>query len=424
MRSRTVTDQPPARRSTFGAAATGLRSALACLLLAVLPDLAAAQVIVPLPMPRPDQPATAAPGPATAPAPATAPQTPAAAAAGLAGGGAPIPLDGAAPVPLANAAPTSPAPAAPIPGGAAPGAPMQLGPAAPGAPIPLVGPAALPSATVDLPLDLTPPSATVPAGPTRDFSLAARLTDDGPTISDGVTWRVFATRPGPDGKLPLVGEAEGGVVDIPLADGAYFVHAAYGRAGVTKQVVVPGPTSGDTLVLDAGGLRFDATLPDGTPLPADLVNFDIYLTTEGGEGLPVLTDLKSGEIVPLNAGTYQIVSRYGDANAQVSADITVEAGKLTEAIMYHQAARLTLKLVSQHGGEALANTAWSVITPGGEQVFESVGAFPTVVLAAGDYVAIARHEDQIYESAFTVTPDLDRDIEVLAQSASDRPLVP
>ncbi|MCC6983269.1 MAG: hypothetical protein IT535_08365 [Bauldia sp.] len=398
-----VNDWLPARRLAFAATPAGLRLALAALLLGLLPSVAAAQVIVPIPTPRPDLPG--------APAPAPSAGTPAAAVEGLAGGGTPLPLDGGAPLPLANAPSGTPMP----------GAPLPLGPVEPGAPIPLVGP---PSATVDLPLNLNPPSATLPAGPTRDFSLAARLTQDGPTISNGLTWRVFGTRPGPDGKLPLVGEAEGGVVDIPLADGAYFVHAAYGRAGVTKQVVVPGATAGDTLVLDAGGLRFDATLPDGTPLPSDLVNFDIYLATEGGEGFPVLTGLKSGEIVPLNAGTYQIVSRYGDANAQVSADITVEAGKLTEAIMYHQAARLTLKLVSQRGGEALANTAWSVITPGGEQVFESVGAFPTVVLASGDYVAIARHEDHIYESGFTVTPDLDRDVEVLAQNPSDRALVP
>ena len=378
-----------------------IRGALVGLVLALLPSLASAQVIVPLPIPRPDPPAVAA-------------ETPAAAADSLAGGGTPIPLDGGAPIPLADTALRS-----------APGVPLPLGPVEPGAPIPLVGPeAGPPSATVDLPINLTPQSAAVPLGPMRDFSLAARLTEDGPTISNGLTWRVFGTRPGADGKLPLMGEAEGGVVDIPLADGAYFVHAAYGRAGVTKQVVVPGPTAGDTLVLDAGGLRFDAALPDGTPLPVDLVDFDIYLSTEGGEGFPILTGLKSGEVVPLNAGTYQIVSRYGDANAQVSADITVEAGMLTEAIMYHQAARLTLKLVNTHGGEALANTRWSVITPGGDQVFESVGAFPTVVLAAGDYVALAEHEEQIFESTFTVTPDLDRDVEVLAVNPSDRALVP
>ncbi len=388
----------------------GVRSwGLTVLLAALLPSAVFAQTIVPVPTPRPEI------GPAVttlvpAPAPAAPGGTPA--AASPAGGGAPIPLGGA----------QSPAIGGPaiaiLPPGS--GAPMPLGPVEPGAPIPLVGP---PVAATQAPFSLVP-EAPIPAGPTRDFSLAARLTENGPTISNGLTWRVFGTRPGADGKLPLVGEAEGGVVDIPLAAGDYFVHAAYGRAGVTKQVIVPGPTSGETLVLDAGGLRFDATLPDGTPLPTELVNFDVYLAADGGGGLPVLTGVKSGEIVSLNAGTYQIVSRYGDANAQVSADMTVEAGKLTEAIMYHQAARLTLKLVNVHGGEALANTKWSVITPGGDDVFESVGAFPTVVLAAGDYVAIAQHEQQIFESPFTVTPDLEQDVEVLAINPSDRAFVP
>ena len=34
--------------------------------------------------------------------------------------------------------------------------------------------------------------------------------------------------------------------------------------------------------------------------------------------------------------------------------------------LYHQAARVTLKLVTSRGGEALANTSWSVVTEGGE----------------------------------------------------------
>ena len=93
---------------------------------------------------------------------------------------------------------------------------------------------------------------------------------------------------------------------------------------------------------------------------------------------------------------------YGDANAVVRADIRVDAGKLTEATMYQKAARLTLKLVEEHGGEALANTAWSVLTSDGDSVVESVGAFPSVVLAAGEYRAIAKHDGQVYESNFKV----------------------
>jgi hypothetical protein len=51
------------------------------------------------------------------------------------------------------------------------------------------------------------------------------------------------------------------------------------------------------------------------------------------------------------------------------------------------------------------------VTPAGE----SVGAFPSVVLAAGDYTAIAKHGDQTFERKFTVEAGLNRDVEVLIQ---------
>ncbi len=40
------------------------------------------------------------------------------------------------------------------------------------------------------------------------------------------------------------------------------------------------------------------------------------------------------------------------------------------------------------GGEALANTSFSVLTPGGDVIRELIGAFPSLVLAEGEYVAI------------------------------------
>ena len=48
--------------------------------------------------------------------------------------------------------------------------------------------------------------------------------------------------------------------------------------------------------------------------------------------------LLAHELVRLNAGIYRIVSTYGDANATVEADVTVEAGKLSEASVTHSAA--------------------------------------------------------------------------------------
>ena len=99
-------------------------------------------------------------------------------------------------------------------------------------------------------------------------------------------------------------------------------------------------------------------------------------------------------------------------NAVVRADIEVEPGKLTETTMRHIGAEVTLKLVSELGGEALANTNWTVITQDGNTVHESIGAFPSLILAAGDYTAVATHQDKIYSRDFTVEAGVERDIEV------------
>ena len=79
----------------------------------------------------------------------------------------------------------------------------------------------------------------------------------------------------------------------------------------------------------------------------------------------------------------------------------------------HRAAKLTLKLVSEAGGEAIADTAWSILTSSGDVVSESVGAFPTLVLAEGSYTAVARNKDKIYQRDFAVKAGVNTDVEVL-----------
>ena len=46
---------------------------------------------------------------------------------------------------------------------------------------------------------------------------------------------------------------------------------------------------------------------------------------------------------------------------------------------------------------------------------ELVGAFPSLVLAEGEYVVIARHESKVYQSTFQVQTGMDRDVEVVAE---------
>ena len=56
-----------------------------------------------------------------------------------------------------------------------------------------------------------------------------------------------------------------------------------------------------------------------------------------------------------------------------------------------------------------------MLTPGGDVIREAIGAFPSVTLAEGDYVLIARHEGEVYTREFKVESGLDRDIEVTAK---------
>lgn len=270
-----------------------------------------------------------------------------------------------------------------------------------------------PLANANMAPDVGPPSDIRPG----TYTLEARLTPEGSPLDDAVRWRIFGDTPDANGSLPLLGEAEGGLVYIRLDPGSYYVHAAYGRAGATRKIEVREPTGGTVVVLNAGGVRLLAVNGDDMPLNGPDVVFDVYAPDEGGseERFLLIPGSPPGRIIPLNAGTYHVVNRYGDANAVVRADVKVEPGKLTEATVFQDAARLTLKLVEQHGGEALADTAWAVTTNQGERVLETVGAFPSVVLSEGDYTAIASHSGRQYQTNFTVTAGSNRDVEVLAQ---------
>jgi len=258
-------------------------------------------------------------------------------------------------------------------------------------------------ATVDADGNLLPP---------QDFTLVPVLVAGGAPIADGVNWRVFAE----EGNAPttLVADVEGGTTQLQLRPGRYFLHAMFGWASATAELLVTPDNREQTIVLDAGGLRLQAAIGDDQPIPSSMLRFDVHREDPTIGDVVVVPNARPSDILRLPAGRYHIVSYYGITNAVVGADIDVEAGLMTELVLYHEAAQVTLKLVTERGAEALANTAWSILTPGGDLLFESVGAFPTLVLAAGGYTAIARHNNLFYEAYFDVETGRNRDIEVLA----------
>ncbi|MBB4187893.1 hypothetical protein GGE07_004563 [Sinorhizobium terangae] len=254
-------------------------------------------------------------------------------------------------------------------------------------------------------------------GEVKDVKLEALLTAKGQPVESGLTWRVFSPIPDSDGKLPLLATSEGGSTAFNLVPGEYFVNVAFGRAGATRKIRVPeqGTLDKQVLVLDAGGVTLNAVSGSDVRIPPNELSFSIFSSDvkEDGERALIIADVKPNTVIRLNAGTYHVVSDYGSVNAVIRADIQVESGKLTEATIQHRAAKLTLKLVSEAGGEAIADTAWSILTSSGDVVSESVGAFPTLVLAEGGYTAVARNKDKIYQRDFTVKAGVNTDVEVL-----------
>ena len=80
--------------------------------------------------------------------------------------------------------------------------------------------------------------------------------------------------------------------------------------------------------------------------------------------------------------------------------------------------RLTLKLVRDHGGEAIADTSWSILTDSGDPIRESVGAFASMVLAEGEYTIVAKNRDRIYQRDFSVEGGQNQEVEVLANEST------
>ena len=259
-------------------------------------------------------------------------------------------------------------------------------------------------------------------GNLKQVTLSAQLTAESPELTQGVIWRVFRPEPGDDGKLPLVADEQGGTRVIALEPGSYLVHAAFGRAGATKRITVGNDEQRENFILEAGGLKLDAVLANGMPIPPSKLKFSISEAAEGSDGdrALIVPNVSPNSIVRLNAGVYHVVSTYGVVNAVIRSDIRVEAGKLTEATVEHKAAQLTLKLVRASGGEAIADTSWSVLTESGDVVRESVGPFASMVLAEGNYAVVAKNRDRIYQKDFEVKAGQNRDVEVItSEDAAD-----
>ena len=283
------------------------------------------------------------------------------------------------------------------------------------------------------------PQTVVPAGRTpgtpefgQNFlNLTATLGASTTPIRSGLKWRIFQERAENDGNHVIVAESSEATPAIAVPDGSYVVHVSYGLASAMRRISLSGRNATERLQLNAGALRVTSMLGDVAIAP-NRITLSVYVPDRSGsEARLIVSNAHPGDILRLPEGSYRVVSTFLDkesagstgapgaapnaTNSVISADLRIQAGKLTDTTLRHRAAILTLKLVNTPGGEALANTSFSVLTPGGDVIRELIGAFPALILAEGEYVVIARRDGKTYQATFTVQSTLDRDVEVVAK---------
>ena len=280
--------------------------------------------------------------------------------------------------------------------------------------------------------------------PQATLNLSAALNGVGAPLTGGLRWRVFAAEADPDGSHSLIVESSLPQPTLTIPAGDYVVHVAFGLASAAKRVTLGAEVRSERLTLSAGVLKIEGTNADA-PIDPSKLSLAIYVPQNRNPlGKLVYAKGKAGDTIGLPEGAYHIVSTYLDtvgagsgvnaaansgksavlappvaipSNSIVNADIKVISGKRIDVTIRHRCATMTLKLVNKAGGEALANTTFTVLTPGGDVIRELVGAFPSLVLAEGEYVIIARHDAKIYQSTFQVQTGMDRDVEVVAQES-------
>src|SRR6516164_7970243 len=202
----------------------------------------------------------------------------------------------------------------------------------------------------------------VPAAGNVLLAVAARYGQNTPPISAGLIWRVYAAKPDSPGNFRLIKEDRAAAPTFALPPGNYVVHASLGLAGAAKTIQLRADAVREVFDIPAGGIRLEGRVGD-VRIPLGQIAFEIFTGSQfdSNERRPIAQNVQTGDVVLLPEGTYYIVSNYGDGNSVVRSDVHIEPGKLTDIVVTHRAAIKTLKLVNNPGGEALANTQWTVL---------------------------------------------------------------
>ncbi len=255
---------------------------------------------------------------------------------------------------------------------------------------------------------------------TASLSLSAKVEEHAAILKKGVVWYIYDAKTKEKKGYRFVAKYTQSHPNITLLKGEYLITATYGQAYLTKKITLERQTdTKEIFVINAGGLSVSSHFDSPLKVKKSRIKINLYSgdTDQFGNRSLILKNIPADKTIMLNAGIYHIVSHYGDVNAISKGDITVESGKITTAILNHNASHVTFKLVKSIGGDALANTHWELLSSVGESIKKSVGALPRFILKSGDYVIRASRDGATFEKKFTLVSGQSSQIEVLIEES-------
>jgi len=254
---------------------------------------------------------------------------------------------------------------------------------------------------------------------TEGLELVAKLASDAPPLTTNIKWEIYNFQKSSDGNRAQIVTSDVAQPILPLAPGKYIVRAVFGVSSAAKVVTISTAQITDaTFILNTGGIRVKPLLIAGEPPLGKTPRQWIYLAS-GPKNLtaPQLVAIADDpkKIHQLTAGTYELISKFGTANAIVKTNVTVSPGLLTDVEVSHKAGIVTFKLFKKwRGGEELTDVIWKLFDEEDNIVASNLAAGSGEIIAPGRYKVAAKYNEDTFTKIFRIKPGRKKLIQVVA----------
>jgi len=252
------------------------------------------------------------------------------------------------------------------------------------------------------------------------LELAAKLASNSPPLTTNIRWEIYNFIKSSDGNRAQIVTSDVAQPVLPLAPAKYIVRAVFGVSSTAKVIKIsPEQMTDATFILNTGGIRVKPILIAGKPPAGKLPRQWIYLASPPQNQAPpqlVATADDPDEIHQLTAGTYELISKFGTANAIVKTNVTISPGLLTDVEVSHKAGIVKFKLFKKwRGGEELKGASWKLFDDEGNEIADNLTASSGEIIAPGRYKVAAQYDGNTYTRIFRIKPGRKKLVQVIAR---------